>query len=122
MSVLEQIRAVLPEGCRLHVRFTRGGHPAYASSAETAARPRTPQLPDLTMRQRDILGLLVEGLSNKEIGRKLSLSHFTIRNHISQIMRLLDVSSRKGIIAKLAELDFGANHGATPSNDGFTGK
>ena len=74
------------------------------------------------MRQRDILGLLMEGLSNKEIGRKLSLSHFTVRNHIAQIMRQFDVSCRKAIVAKLTELDFNAIHGVTSSIVGLTGK
>lgn len=56
---------------------------------------------DLTTRQREILALLATGLSNKEIGRRLDLSHFTVRNHISQIMRLLGASTRQEAVARL---------------------
>lgn len=55
----------------------------------------------LTTRQHDVLRLLMTGLANKEIGRELDLSHFTVRNHVSQIFRLLGVSSRKEAIVKL---------------------
>jgi DNA-binding CsgD family transcriptional regulator len=51
----------------------------------------------LTERQQDVLALLVEGLSNKEIGRRLQLSHFTVRNHVSNILRLLDFHCRRDL-------------------------
>ncbi|MBR0781072.1 response regulator transcription factor [Bradyrhizobium iriomotense] len=109
MSVLGQIRAVLPEGCRLQVRFAQDLPPAHSPHAHMARASRAPaEIPELTTRQRDILGLLALGLSNKEIGRKLSLSHFTVRNHISQVMRLLDVSTRQEVIARLEGLAFDA--------------
>lgn len=106
LSVLGAIRAALPEGSRLHVRFAKDapfaprGTTGYASTG----------LSELTTRQRDILALLVEGLSNKEIGRRLSLSHFTVRNHISQVMRRLDASTRSEIVAKFK----GATIASTP--------
>lgn len=49
----------------------------------------------LTGRQHDVLNLLVNGLSNKEIARQLRLSHFTVRNHVSNILRLLDFHCRR---------------------------
>ncbi len=48
----------------------------------------------LTERQIHILDLLAQGLSNKEIARALGLSHFTVRNHISLLFRLFEVSHR----------------------------
>ncbi|MBN9548575.1 MAG: response regulator transcription factor [Alphaproteobacteria bacterium] len=99
-SILGVIRAALPQGSRLHVRFA-GDAPSspWCKAGEGQAYIG---LPELTVRQRDILDLLAEGLSNKEIGRKLSLSHFTVRNHISQVMRLLDASTRKEVVARIA--------------------
>lgn len=57
----------------------------------------------LTERQRDVLALLVQGLSNKEIGRRLHLSHFTVRNHVSNILRLLDFHCRRDICKALQD-------------------
>ncbi len=57
----------------------------------------------LTDRQQDVLALLVQGLSNKEIGRQLHLSHFTVRNHVSNILRLLDFHCRRDMREALAE-------------------
>lgn len=56
--------------------------------------------PDLTARQRDIVALLVEGLSNKQIARRLGLSHFTVRNHVSQVLRAFDLATRQQAIAR----------------------
>lgn len=53
----------------------------------------TPAL--LTLRQQEILEFLLAGLSNKEIGRKLGLSHFTVRNHVSNILRILNYPCRR---------------------------
>lgn len=64
----------------------------------------TPGLPDrmltgagLTDRQSEILGLLGEGLANKEIARVLGLSHFTVRNHLMALFRLYGVSRREDL-------------------------
>jgi two-component system, NarL family, nitrate/nitrite response regulator NarL len=50
--------------------------------------------PALTPRQLDILRLLCESSSNKAIARDLGISHFTVRNHISILMRSLRVQRR----------------------------
>lgn len=86
-SFLASLRTLLPEGAVIV------GHASVTSDrAETGRdRPR----PRLTERQRDVFRLLTEGLSNKEIGRRLALSHFTVRNHVSQILRSFDFSTRR---------------------------
>jgi DNA-binding NarL/FixJ family response regulator len=66
--------------------------------------PNRADVINLTKRQREILGLLRDGQSNKEIGRKLSLSPFTVRNHISVLMRLLRVHSRFELVTKAASI------------------
>ena len=48
----------------------------------------------LTNREREILALMVEGLSNKEIGERLTVSVSTIKFHISNVLSKLGVSSR----------------------------
>lgn len=97
-SALPGIRAALPRGVRLEVKLVEGA--AAVPEIDAGSGPLRKPF-DLTTRQREILALLATGLSNKEIGRRLDLSHFTVRNHISQIMRLLGASTRQEAVARL---------------------
>ncbi len=49
----------------------------------------------LTYRQRELIGLVAKGLTNKEIASKLNLSEFTVKNHVHRIMRHVDAGSRQ---------------------------
>lgn len=66
--------------------------PQFAGLAEHM--PVSGDMMDLTDRQREILSLIAAGQSNKEIGRALALSPFTVRNHVSLLFRILKVQSR----------------------------
>ncbi|WP_442592270.1 helix-turn-helix domain-containing protein [Parapusillimonas sp. JC17] len=48
----------------------------------------------LTQRQAEVLVLLAEGLANKEIARRLDISEWTVRHHVSSILERLEVSNR----------------------------
>jgi DNA-binding NarL/FixJ family response regulator len=48
----------------------------------------------LTERQRDVVELVAEGLSNEEIAHRLFLSLATIKSHLTASMRRLDVRTR----------------------------
>lgn len=50
--------------------------------------------PDLTEREREILNLLAQGLTNQQIANKLVISHKTVRNHVSNIFNKLHVADR----------------------------
>jgi DNA-binding NarL/FixJ family response regulator len=50
--------------------------------------------PGLTPREIEVLGMLAEGLANKAIARRLSISEHTVKFHISSIFSKLNVSSR----------------------------
>jgi len=73
---------------------------------ETAGVPLNGQmvLQDLTEKERRVLGLLGNGLSNKKIAESLFLSEKTIRNHLSRIYEKLDVSSRGEAIVLVRSL------------------
>jgi DNA-binding NarL/FixJ family response regulator len=55
---------------------------------------RSGDLATLSARQREILGHVVEGHSNAEIGRRLYLSESTIKQHLRAAYKLLGVSNR----------------------------
>ncbi|MEB0045981.1 MULTISPECIES: helix-turn-helix transcriptional regulator [unclassified Pseudomonas] len=63
----------------------------------------SPKLPsvsftELTARERDVLGLICEGLADKEIAARLKLAPNTVRNHVSTVYSKLDVHSRSEAI------------------------
>lgn len=66
--------------------------PAPAAPAPGAAI--TPESLGLTGRQLDVLWLLLEGMSNKQICRKLDLAEATVKVHVRAILRALNVDSR----------------------------
>jgi DNA-binding CsgD family transcriptional regulator len=55
--------------------------------------------PQLSRREREILGLLSDGFSTDEVAEKLSLSAHTVRTHVKNAMRKLDASTRAHAVA-----------------------
>ena len=65
-----------------------------AARAILAARAEPDPLAGLSEREREVLALLVEGLPNKLIARKLQISDKTVKSHLTRIFRELDVTDR----------------------------
>ncbi|MEU5208642.1 response regulator transcription factor [Streptomyces sp. NPDC020742] len=61
---------------------------------EPSAEPEPAALSSLSPREREILGLIGEGLTNRQIGQRLYLSEKTIKNHISRLLAKLGVERR----------------------------
>ena len=61
--------------------------------APSGSRPG-PEIVGITQRQREVLDLLLKGMSNKLICRELSLSPNTVKSHISAVFRALDANNR----------------------------
>jgi non-specific serine/threonine protein kinase len=70
-----------------------------------AARPAAEQLPapdelaSLTAREREVAGLVAQGLSNKEIAGQLFLSARTVESHVDRALRKLGLTSRSQVAA-----------------------
>ncbi len=85
------------------IRSACAGRPTLAPEAiQALIQPATVERAtgyDLTPREREVLALLVKGLSNSEIAERLSVSHATAKAHVSNILAKLGVSNRAEAIA-----------------------
>jgi DNA-binding NarL/FixJ family response regulator len=75
---------------RMIAEFTRRRSPSGEKSAES----QEPDYEPLSERERDVLRLLADGLSNKEIASRLILAEGTIKNHVSTILDKLHAANR----------------------------
>ncbi|MEN9638994.1 MAG: hypothetical protein RLZZ262_862 [Bacteroidota bacterium] len=63
-----------------------------------AEKTRNPLLAQLTEREIEIISLIAQGLSNKEIGERLFISHRTVDTHRTNLMSKLEVHNVAGIV------------------------
>jgi DNA-binding NarL/FixJ family response regulator len=61
---------------------------------------QTEKIPSLTQREREVLRLLADGLSNEEIGKRLFISPETVRTHVRKAMAKLEADTRTQAVAK----------------------
>ena len=71
----------------------------------------------LTSREREILLALAEGLSNKDVGRRLNLSEGTVKVHLHNIFQKLGVKTRTALVV-LAHTEY-ASVGPLPHTANF---
>lgn len=60
--------------------------------------------PALTIREKDIIRLLFEGYSNREMAESLGLSALTIRNHISILLMKFQAGNRTELLSRFVAL------------------
>jgi DNA-binding NarL/FixJ family response regulator len=82
---------------------------AHLDAAGTARTQIDAAAFGLTDRQSQVLALLIQGKSNKEIGRALDLAEQTVKTHISGVLRALNVTSRAQAIVAVAQLGIKLN-------------
>jgi len=91
----ELLLEALQNAVRAHVKSRERGQ------ADRAARERYAQL---SPREREVLGLIVAGLTNKEIGRALTLSPRTVETHRANLFAKLEAESLAHLIRRYALL------------------
>lgn len=83
----------------------------------TSARPRpeVQTLEPLAAKEKAVLSLILEGLPNKGIAAKLGMSEGTVKSHLREVFRKLQVDSRAAAAARAAQLqlDLGLEEEAT---------
>ena len=64
-------------------------------------------MPELTAREREVLGLIARGHGNAEIASRLFVSPHTVRNHVTHIFAKLQVTDRAQAIVRAREAGLG---------------
>jgi len=72
----------------------------YAPSGLLPSLASEAELEQLTHRQHEVLRLIAQGRTNKEIARALDISPFTVRIHVSSLLKALNVTSRTAAAVK----------------------
>ena len=75
------------------IRAVHSGRHCLPPAVAARLAQRIPK-PELSAREMEVLKLIIEGMSNKEIGATLSVTESTIKNHINSILAKLNVRDR----------------------------
>jgi len=92
VELLRAVRAVAAGDALLSPSVTRRLIREFATRTREA--PRSPALDALTEREREVMALVAEGLTNNEIGERLFVSPLTVKTHVSRAMVKLGARDR----------------------------
>ncbi len=84
----------LAEAIRMILKGARYVSPAMSAKVVDVSLNKEPSKNSLTPREREVMDLVGEGLSNKHIGLRLDLQEKTVKHHMTQILTKLGVSNR----------------------------
>ena len=97
-ELLRAVRAVAAGDALLSPRVTRRLIGEFASRSRPCAGPAAERLAPLTEREREVVALVGEGLSNDEIADRLVVSPSTAKTHVSRAMVKLQVRDRAHLV------------------------
>jgi DNA-binding NarL/FixJ family response regulator len=97
-ELLRGVRAVARGDALLSPGVTRRLIGEFATRSRPTAAPAASRLDELTEREREVVALVGEGLSNDEIARRLFLSPATAKTHVSRAMVKLHARDRAQLV------------------------
>lgn len=92
-ELIRSVRAVHDGAGVLAPEVTRAVIAGFAVTASPAA-PARQELQELTGREREVFDCLGEGLSNRQIARRLGIGETTAKTHVARVLRKLGLQSR----------------------------
>ena len=80
------------------------------------SRPESEQarMESLTPREREVVGLLCQGLRNKQIADRLAVTDVTVRHHLTSVFSKLGVSNRLGLLLYASKHGLASPHTFVP--------
>ena len=102
-ALADRLTALLGEVNGL--RLAADGEAAAFAVVSRARRERSERDEfELTPRERDVLALMAEGASNKQIARQLGISVHTAKFHVASVLEKLDATGRTDAVAHAARM------------------
>jgi two-component system, NarL family, response regulator LiaR len=96
------------------IRSAHAGRSSLSTDAAKAlieaANHAFSNCPTLTIREYEVLKLLIEGLNNIDIAKKLVVAPSTVKTHVSSILSKLEVTNRTEAVAKAVRLHIGIHN------------
>jgi DNA-binding NarL/FixJ family response regulator len=90
----DDLASAIRQAFQHSIYFASSGRPAVPAAAAPAATTAYEAAPELTRRELEILQLVAEGFSNSQLAKMLWVTEQTVKFHLSNIYRKLDVSNR----------------------------
>jgi DNA-binding NarL/FixJ family response regulator len=97
-QIVEAIRGAYSGNVQLHPDVTQKLMTRMTASEPTAVEPKSgsaaASMEQMTRREKEVLALIAQGMSNKEIAAALSIAEKTVKTHVSSILSKLNLADR----------------------------
>lgn len=113
-KVVRTVRFVLTGAKALPQALTNPLFSVMVARAVDASRAEWHESERITKREREIIDLMTEGLSNKEIASRLNIATFTVKSHVHNILEKLALQTRVQVVRRYAQKINGSTAGRLP--------
>jgi DNA-binding NarL/FixJ family response regulator len=110
VDLLDAIRLVAAGEALLSPKATKALIARYLSSPDPANASVPPELDRLTDREREVLALVADGMSNDAIAKRLYVTPLTAKTHVNRIMAKLGVRDRAQLVVIAYQTGFARPH------------